>query len=329
MRIFTGPKLQFRQLLFSPDGSHLAGVGWSPSGGHAALVWAVHGDGEPLYELTNSDRSRPYLSEVVFSPNGRRVLVNHETEWHVYILDTGEELMDSELSNFRPRIVSDSGKWAVRYEQPETNTGEVRVVAMENDEDRWRIAWTRFVRFPLAQEIIARAEGTRGFAGGRLSSSGSRLVLVYDSDGQDFGSCAVNVRVIDTMTGADVCDWHGELPDSAFLKLVGPQNQVVMHDGRLPSFHVIDTGSCHLPPLSRTSTSRMDFTDAAFSPDGRWHATTTNDTTVTMWDATTWQPVRRYGWKIGRLRAVAFAPDGLTCAAGSDTGKVVLFDVDV
>lgn len=31
---------------------------------------------------------------------------------------------------------------------------------------------------------------------------------------------------------------------------------------------------------------------------------------------------------IGRLRAVAFAPDGLTCAAGSDTGKVVLFDVD-
>jgi WD40 repeat protein len=125
-----------------------------------------------------------------------------------------------------------------------------------------------------------------------------------------------------------VYDWRGELSDSAFLKLVGSQNHIVMHDGRQPSFHVIDIGSPNTPPLTRASTSRMQFTDAAFSPNGRWHATTTNDTTVTMWDTATWQPARRYGWKVGRLRAVAFAPDGLTCAAGSDSGKVVLFDVD-
>jgi hypothetical protein len=28
------------------------------------------------------------------------------------------------------------------------------------------------------------------------------------------------------------------------------------------------------------------------------------------------------------LYSVAFAPDGLTCAAGSENGKVILWDVD-
>ncbi|MBX9581170.1 MAG: WD40 domain-containing protein [Gemmataceae bacterium] len=29
-----------------------------------------------------------------------------------------------------------------------------------------------------------------------------------------------------------------------------------------------------------------------------------------------------------RLRSVAFSPDGTLCAAGSDTGKVVVWDFD-
>ena len=33
-------------------------------------------------------------------------------------------------------------------------------------------------------------------------------------------------------------------------------------------------------------------------------------------------------WKIGKLRCVAVAPDGLRMAAGSDRGKVVIWDVD-
>lgn len=82
------------------------------------------------------------------------------------------------------------------------------------------------------------------------------------------------------------------------------------------------------PVIICTTSSREDVTAAAFSPYGKMLATTSNDTTVTMWDTATWEPIRQYGWEIGRLRAVAFAPDGLTCAAGSDTGKVVLFDVD-
>ena len=81
-------------------------------------------------------------------------------------------------------------------------------------------------------------------------------------------------------------------------------------------------------PVKRLNTSPKHFTSAAFSRDGTRLATTSNDTAATVWDTTTWEVQRRYEWKIGRLRTVCFAPDGLRCAAGSETGQVVVWDLD-
>ena len=36
-----------------------------------------------------------------------------------------------------------------------------------------------------------------------------------------------------------------------------------------------------------------------------------------------------FTWDVGRLRSVAFSPDGTRAAVGSDTGKVVVWDVDL
>jgi WD40 repeat protein len=36
-----------------------------------------------------------------------------------------------------------------------------------------------------------------------------------------------------------------------------------------------------------------------------------------------------YTWNIGRMRSIAFSPDGTLAAAGSDTGKIIVWDVDV
>jgi WD40 repeat protein len=94
------------------------------------------------------------------------------------------------------------------------------------------------------------------------------------------------------------------------------------------TFFAVELDRPESEPIKRLNRSRQHFTDLAFSPDGRRLASTSNDTTVTIWDTATWNPSRSYEWKIGRLRSVAFAPDGLRCAAGSDTGQIVVWDLD-
>ena len=47
-----------------------------------------------------------------------------------------------------------------------------------------------------------------------------------------------------------------------------------------------------------------------------------------LYDTASGALARTFTWDIGRMRSVAFSPDGLLAAAGSDTGKVVVWDVD-
>ena len=74
---------------------------------------------------------------------------------------------------------------------------------------------------------------------------------------------------------------------------------------------------------------RKHFTDIAFHPCGRYLAATSNDETVKLYSTATWQEAKRFTWEIGKMRSIAFSPDGTLAAAGSDIGKVVVWDVDV
>ena len=71
------------------------------------------------------------------------------------------------------------------------------------------------------------------------------------------------------------------------------------------------------------------FTGIAFHPSGKYLAATSNDETVKLYDTATWEVARTFIWNIGRMRSVAFSPDGALAAAGSDKGKVVVWDVDL
>jgi WD domain, G-beta repeat len=77
------------------------------------------------------------------------------------------------------------------------------------------------------------------------------------------------------------------------------------------------------------SPNKKDFTSLAFHPSGRFLAATSNDATVKLYDTSNWSLATTYTWDVGRMRSVAFSPDGLLAAAGSDTGRVVVWDVDV
>jgi WD40 repeat protein len=107
-------------------------------------------------------------------------------------------------------------------------------------------------------------------------------------------------------------------PDGRFLAVMTARAVVVW-----------PTASFDTAPAVVKNPTRLAFTDLAFHPSGRFLAATSNDATVRLYDTSNWSLATTFTWDIGRMRSVAFSPDGTLAAAGSDTGRVVVWDVDV
>jgi WD40 repeat protein len=87
----------------------------------------------------------------------------------------------------------------------------------------------------------------------------------------------------------------------------------------------------HVPSQKAVAARKVGtkhFKGLAFTPDGRGLVTVSNDEHVRLWDTASWSEVGGFEWQVGQLRSVAVAPDGMRMAAGSATGKVVIWDVD-
>lgn len=70
------------------------------------------------------------------------------------------------------------------------------------------------------------------------------------------------------------------------------------------------------------------FQGVSFTADGRYLATVSNDETVRIWDAYTWQEHKTFTWNIGKLLNIALDPEGFRAAAGSDKGQIIVWDLD-
>lgn len=106
-------------------------------------------------------------------------------------------------------------------------------------------------------------------------------------------------------------------------------------DGRLlgvagySSFYLYDLPGLDKPRTLGTGRASADVRGFAFHPDGQTLAIILGaPTLVKLYDLKTLKPKAKLDWKLGPLRSVAFSPDGTLGAAGSDDGRIVVWDVD-
>ncbi|MBX9624762.1 MAG: WD40 repeat domain-containing protein [Gemmataceae bacterium] len=95
------------------------------------------------------------------------------------------------------------------------------------------------------------------------------------------------------------------------------------------SFYLYDLPGLGKPRTLGTGRASADVRGFAFHPAGRTLAIILGaPTLVKLYDLETLKPTGKLDWKLGPLRSVAYSPDGTLGAAGSEDGRVVVWDAD-
>jgi WD40 repeat protein len=308
MLLFKLPKLtdrsvQVHNVQFSPDGRHLLMTTSRPD---IAVLDAVTG-----HDIW-ADRSGTHFHRAAYAPDGRTVhdlssaydrmsLVPHPPRLHTRDADTGRD---------RGSVEATGGAFVVTP-----------------DQKHLLYATSNYYRRDVPMELI-RAELATGTRLDSLTVATPVRQIVVSPDGR---RAAVRGNQRFVLVALDAWKSLFSLPIStAYTSAYGTQ---FAPDGRTvvtsigPHLRIFDseTGA----ELREVRDRGTHVQDLCFTPDGRYLFTASNDTTVKVRDTATWEVVKSYTWKAGKLRCLDVSPDGLLAAAGSATGKVVVWDVDL
>jgi WD40 repeat protein len=151
--------------------------------------------------------------------------------------------------------------------------------------------------------------------------------LAFRPDGRLFAVlCGDGVCLLEAPGGAR----RSQLPfrltqEKSRLAFAPDGRHLAVHSG--PRAVVFDVESGR--QVAEPRLAKKFIKQAVFMPDGRYLATVSNEATVKFWDTSSWKLAHEFAWQVGGLRCLAFAPDGLTAAAGGTGRKIVVWDVDL
>lgn len=303
MFVLTGRRKGGDLLAFSPDGRSLAAR--SETG---LQLWRdlAPGATATVFRDINS------VASLRFTPDGGRLYFDGHRAGVIHLPTGGSDVFPP-ADGYRFQVLTADGRFIIAVHLPPSRGNFVDCRPAVNP-GTGAVAW----RVPLA----------RAFGGRPVSLADGRFVLEEGEDrpaGQRGRSYRYVVRSGTTgavLAEAPASDWFSERDAvSADGRWLAAQ-----HTTRLRVWRLDDLAA---PPVERDSGSKKNFTDLAFHPSGRVLAVSGNDGLVRYYDPETGQVARSFDWKLGKMVGVAFSPDGALAAAGTDTGRIVVWDVDV
>jgi WD40 repeat protein len=208
---------------------------------------------------------------------------------------------------------------------PKDMRGNVNQVALSPSGDRLLAA----DRTRAGHLLWAVTAGRRGgkVEWFRVLDAGFSQLAGFLPDGERFVTIEDVVRIRSLTTNAELA--------AGRHKAVGSQQPQISPDGRLLAaigyrgVDIWDLTTLDEPQKIGGSTSFGDFRSFALHPNGRTVAVIHGGPTlVQVHDLGTLTQVHQWSWGLGPLRSVAYSPDGTVAAAGSEDGRIVVWDVD-
>ncbi len=297
MLVWKGHKAKLRSLVFAPDGQRIA-----TTAGDSKFVW--------LWESTTGKLIRK-LSDVgdamrlaAFFPDGRHIASVHERR-RISIFDTetgalvstlqSKVWLYSEAVTIHPnglRLVGATTEGLAEWDEPARLSNTLR------DCDRLHpsggTGYAGQIGFSPAGSYFWRKTGHISLYN---AASYTLRHSLTDPDGASATAVAFSQdeKRVCVAFGHRAVIWTPEQPGAKPVKLRGHKQQVRA---------------------------------VGFLPGGNTVLTAAMDGTVRLWDANTGAETRSFDWGIGKVRVAAVSPDGTMCAAGSDDGRLVVWDVD-
>lgn len=318
MRTFSiGKSKRVYATRFSPSGRLLAAVGgdrlprvWDSFTGEVQTGSEVE-ETSSGYDLTFLDESR-----LVFAGQSLRLWNLSTNEW---------TLLVPGFRFGRKIVLSPDGRYLAEGDQTTSTDWGGGPGLVLYDTTTWEIL-----------PPVPEAENTTGAiafsADGRLMASG-HIVRVGEKT-RHIGMINMDYTVNDY----DYVVHVREVPSGRIVQSIPGWGQGVRFlafspDGKLlagtagPKLRVWDLTANQ--EVSSQKRGTKHFQGLAFTEDGRQLITVGNDTTVRVWSAQTLAETATYTWQIGSLINLSLAPDGVRAAAGSDRGKIILWDLEL
>jgi WD40 repeat protein len=297
------------RLQFTPDGTRLLVLGGYEVRGvdHVAFLDPVSGEEAARVEAASD--------AAVVSPDGTRVVAADP-----YGRRSGGSLHWREAADGAKWVPIPAAKGATLVGVAFSPDGERLAVGRSkrtgsNEHAAWHTSVALW-RFDPLEEVLTFpvASDPRVM---EFSRDGAQLAVTGGIDGDRM------VCVHDTTTGQQRYAFVPKGTQSRGLAFDATGRLAVVNSKWV---YVLPPGSWDPQFVLASESKQMNA--GIFSPDGRRILTGAHDGSLRVWDAADGREVRSFDWQVGPVTAVAFAPDGLTCAAAGLNGKVVIWDVD-
>jgi WD40 repeat protein len=300
VRVLSAHKKAITGLAFARDGARLA----EAAHGGTVRVWDV-ATGTVVHTLDASEGLFPSQVKLAFTADGAHLAAANDRV-RVFDLKTGESEPLPRSGAFNGLHVSPDG------------------AELMGDGDkvfRWNLA--DGAALPAFKLPAAKGAGMLTFPGSAYSPCGTLVAVSRRAWGLPAGN--VNTAfVLNRASGEVVAAFDSAGNDQKRLAFNPNGQWLAAACG--PVLRVYDLSA--KTEVATLNAGKLHFMAAAFSPNGKWLATVSKDRTTRLWEVGEWGEPKTFEWDAGKLLDLAFAPDGATAAVSSDTGKIVLFDVD-